>query len=418
MIRSSANEGAATAKAHRRGTHRTKTPSQTFERVRRLFGPLGITRVANITGLDCIGIPVCSAYRPNARSLSVSQGKGVDLDAARASAVMEALELYHAEHVALPLRYMTWNEIQYSDPVFHLEALPRLSVSRFQANLSLLWISGIDLFGGTVGWLPFELVHANYEQPMPPGSGCFLATSNGLASGNEPSEAIVHGLCEVVERDAATLFRFRSLEEQHAMQVRIDSIDDPECVDLIARMERAGVAVGVWDITSDVGIATFLVVVQDRQPSPFRPVRPVEGMGCHPAREIALSRALTEAAQTRLTLIAGARDDSREHYIGDGFTEVAARAHERLQRRGERSFAEAPRHMHETFEEDCRGILAGLQRVGIEHAVVVDLTKPAFGIPVVRVVVPGLEPYSDAPGYLPGKRALPFLEARQREAAR
>ena len=377
-----------------------------------------ITRVANITGLDCVGIPVVSAYRPNARSLSVSQGKGLDLDAARASAVMEAIELYHAERIAMPLRYMTYNEIRHTEPTFPVDGLPSLSVSTFHPDRSLLWVEGQDLMGQVDGWLPYEMVHTNYEQPLPPGSGCFLTTSNGLASGNHIDEAIVHGLCEVVERDAVTLFGFRSADEQHAAQVALDSISDPDCVDLLERFERAGVAVGVWDATSDVEVATFLVVVQDRRPSPFRPQRPVEGMGCHPVPEIALARALTEAAQTRLTLIAGARDDSREHYLGDGFAEVAARAQERLARAGSRRFEATPRFEHDTFEDDRRTILAALSRVGIERAIMVDLSKPTFGIPVVRMVVPGLEPYRHAPGYVPGKRAWPLLVARRAEAKR
>ena len=65
---------------------------------------MGITRVAVLTGLDVIGIPVAAAVRPNSRSVAVHQGKGVTLDAAKASAVMEAVECFHAENIALPLR--------------------------------------------------------------------------------------------------------------------------------------------------------------------------------------------------------------------------------------------------------------------------------------------------------------------------
>ncbi len=51
-------------------------------------------------------------------------------------------------------------------------------------------------------WLPYELVHANYTLPLPTGSGCFPASTNGLASGNHMLEAICHGLAEVIERDS------------------------------------------------------------------------------------------------------------------------------------------------------------------------------------------------------------------------
>ena len=88
-----------TAKRFRRGTHRSLEPEETLERVRPLMGPLEITRLSNVTGLDLVGIPVAIACRPNARSNAVSQGKGLDLAAAKASALMEAIETACAERI-------------------------------------------------------------------------------------------------------------------------------------------------------------------------------------------------------------------------------------------------------------------------------------------------------------------------------
>jgi len=76
-------------KQHREGTERTRSPAETVAIYRPVMEAVGITRLANVTGLDCVGIPVFMAVRPNARSLAVSQGKGVDADAVRASAMME-----------------------------------------------------------------------------------------------------------------------------------------------------------------------------------------------------------------------------------------------------------------------------------------------------------------------------------------
>src|SRR5204862_3502506 len=89
----------ARPKAFRRGTHRSRSPSETLERVRPHAAAMGITRLGNVTGLDRIGIPVAVAVRPNSRSVSVSQGKGLDLEQAMASALMEAIEGFHAEEV-------------------------------------------------------------------------------------------------------------------------------------------------------------------------------------------------------------------------------------------------------------------------------------------------------------------------------
>src|ERR1700716_4064363 len=81
------------------GTHRTADPGETLARVRPHAARMGITRLGNITGLDHIGIPVAVAVRPNSRSVSVSQGKGLELPQAMASALMEACEGFHAEEI-------------------------------------------------------------------------------------------------------------------------------------------------------------------------------------------------------------------------------------------------------------------------------------------------------------------------------
>src|SRR5262249_47992169 len=90
-------------KAFREGTDRTASPEATLARVAPLMAAMGITRVANLTGLDRLGLPTVAVARPNARSISVSQGKGVTLAAAKASGLMESIEGYHAEHITLPL---------------------------------------------------------------------------------------------------------------------------------------------------------------------------------------------------------------------------------------------------------------------------------------------------------------------------
>jgi ribosomal protein S12 methylthiotransferase accessory factor len=403
-------------KSFKHGTHRLIPPAETLSRVRGLFGAMGITRVANVTGLDCIGIPVVMTCRPNARSLAVSQGKGCDLDAARASGVMEAIELYHAERISKPLLLASWNELRFSRAVIPIEGLPQVSGSLFHPDRQLLWIEGVDLYSLQPVWLPYELVHTNFTLPVPTGSGCFAMSSNGLASGNHPLEAIIHGLCEVIERDGLTLHLLRTVEEQDVAQLDLATVKDPECTRLLEKYERAGVAVAVWDITSDVGIATFRCTILDRNPSPLRRLGPVEGAGCHPVREVALLRALTEAAQGRLTLIAGSRDDNgRARYRETQDVGLIARARSRLAFAGTRSFEGVPTTLNDTLEDDVANILAALRSVGFPSAIAIDLTKPEFDIPIVRLVVSGLETYHHIQGVLPGERALRILKTRSKE---
>jgi ribosomal protein S12 methylthiotransferase accessory factor len=283
--------------------------------------------------------------------------------------------------------------------------------------MRLLWIEGRDLRDGTPLWLPFELVHTDFTLPLPEGSGSFFLSSNGLASGNHPLEAISHGLCEVVERDATTLWHLGSEESRRRTRLDFDTVDDPACLQVLERFEHAGMEVAVWETTTDVGLASFFCLLAERSLEPLHPRAPTSGAGCHPAREIALLRALTEAAQVRLTLISGARDDMGISRCYEAFRDpvVWRQEVERMRRESPvRHFQDVPTFAGESFEEDVAWELERLAEAGLPQAVVVDLTRPEFHIPVVRVVVPGLEAPHDAPGYVPGGRARERLKERGR----
>src|SRR5215467_5897990 len=134
-----------TLKVLRQGTHRSQNLDYTLNHALRLAPVMGITRIANVTGLDSVGIPVVMVCRPNSRSVAVSQGKGIDLASARASGLMEAAELYHAETITLPLRLATYEEVRYQYNVVEIDELPRDSDSHFHPNLRLLWREARDL---------------------------------------------------------------------------------------------------------------------------------------------------------------------------------------------------------------------------------------------------------------------------------
>jgi YcaO-like protein with predicted kinase domain len=397
-------------KRHLDGTHRTVDPALTLERLLPDLPRVGITRVAVITGLDVVGIPVVMVCRPNGRSLSVSQGKGVDLVAAKVSGIMEALEAWHAENVLLPLRLATYRELREVDTVVDVEQLPRPSWSRFHPDLSILWIEGTDVIGGGRVWVPYECVHLDFRTPGPQGTGCFLANGTGLAAGNHLLEAVSHALCETVERDAFALWEARTDDDRAERRVALDTVGDPGCHRLLEAYERAGVGVAAWDLTTDVGLPVFSVTIVDRRTDAARRLPAATGGGCHPDRGVALSRALTEAAQSRLTVIAGSRDDCPPSLyrrlkdataIGSHVTAVEAAA--------PRSFGDVERVSGDSIDADVTHELDRLRAVGLRHAILVDLSRPEVGVPVVRMVVPGLEGWTDkvaraVPG--PRRRAL------------
>src|SRR5581483_9220549 len=203
--------------------------------------------------LDRIGIPVAVAVRPNSRSVSVAQGKGLTLDQAKASALMEACESFHAEEIG-PIRRASYREIATSGGVADLAALPGTG-KPFGSDVPIGWIEGYDLLGEAPCWVPAELVHSDYT--LEP-EGYFAAGSNGLASGNHLVEAVIAGICEVIERDAVALRQAAGLATQAGCRLDLASVDDPACRAVLARYEAAGIAVRVWDAGSDIGVPVFL----------------------------------------------------------------------------------------------------------------------------------------------------------------
>jgi YcaO-like protein with predicted kinase domain len=386
-----------------------------MRRVRRFFPVMGITRVADVTGLDTIGIPVVMVCRPNSRSLAVSQGKALDPLAAKVSGVMESIEAYMAERITSPLLLASWNDLRFTHRLVDVAGLPRTTTSRYQPDLPLLWVAGEDLFDGEKTWVPYEMVHTAYTLPAPSGTGCFVGTSNGLASGNHHLEALSHAICETVERDATTLHSLLDYgsDAAAARRLDLDTVDNSECIDALSRIEAAGVAVAVWNTTTDIGIPAFKCLIVQREQNPLSPMYSSEGMGCHPTRGVALLRAITEAVQSRLTYISGARDDITRYDFALGANpQLIAIQEDLVSGRGNCDFHSIPSFESESFDADIAWELDQLQRVGISQAVVVDLTREEFDIPVIRVIVPGLEgPTERIRSCILGQRAVKLLQS-------
>jgi YcaO-like protein with predicted kinase domain len=363
---------------------------------------MGITRLGNITGLDRIGIPVAIAVRPNSRSVSVSQGKGLALPQALASALMEAAEGFHAEEIA-PATTLSYRRLARRHPV--VEPATLCPAGRpFDPDAAIAWIEGWDLLRQEPCWLPAEIVHTDYTQPL---DGCFLAGSNGLASGNDPAEALGAAICELIERDAVALWQAQDIRRQARSALDLGSVADPGCASLLARYEAAGIAVRVWQATTDLGVPAFLCQIRDPSSGDPGRRRRFHGAGCHPDPAVALCRALTEAAQTRLTYIAGIRDDlAPAAYREPENAAIADALYDALaQEAAPVPFAAAAGFAGDDLAADLARLLDRLRAGGIARAVAVDLSRPALGLPVVRVAIPGLEGDPRHPNYRPGRRA-------------
>ena len=248
---------------HPRAHGRIRSAQATLAAIEPRKHLFGITRVADVTGLDRVGIPVAIAIRPSARSVAVSQGKGIDLASAKVSALMEAIEVWHAENIEAPLVLASIADV--AGRSCEVARLPMVAGSPRPDHARLLWIAGHDIVSGQSKLAPFEMVHADYSPPLKPGYGLFPASTNGLASGNHQLEAISSAICEVIERDALAVWHARPIEARSTTRIELTTIVDAECRWARDRIIHAGLDLAVWDVTSDLGVATFLCLIRDPQ---------------------------------------------------------------------------------------------------------------------------------------------------------
>jgi ribosomal protein S12 methylthiotransferase accessory factor len=385
---------------------RVVPPAATVARVHPLMARMGVTRLADVTGFDRIGLPVFSAVRPNSRSVAVSQGKGLTVDAARAAALMEAAESWHAETIEAPLLLASAAELTRRRRTIDVDRLPRRAGIPFDVDRPLLWIEGRGLAAGEPVWLPYELVHTDYRLPQPPAAGCFPVSTNGLAAGNTRDEAVRHALCELIERDALSLWHQLPLRARRATAVDAATVQDMGCRAVLDRFAEAGFALALFDVTGDLAVPAFLALLVDRRDPAGHPGL---GTACHPRPATALLKALLEAVQVRTGYIAGARDDlAPKEFDAAGPAEKLRWLGPLLEEAtGGRPLAQAePAAGGGGPAAQVHHLLGQLAAAGLGEVVVVDLTKPELDLPVARVVVPGLEGCADDPGYAPGARAM------------
>jgi YcaO-like protein with predicted kinase domain len=404
------------AKGYWRGTQRVISPGETLARVRPHFKRLGLTRLANITGLDRIGVPTVLSIRPNSPFLSVDAGKGFTIEAAMASAAMECVERFHGETAPLQEIRASYDRMREEHTVVALDRLPLARAAHFSARQPVSWTLGWDLFGERQVAVPTMMVRLDKSrtrerQPVP-----FQTGSNGLSAGNNLLEALTGGLLECIERDAVSCHRVAWERGGPPIpRVGLDTIEHPAVRELLERFEHAGVGVVLYDCAVDTDVPVYMAYVYDKV---LRHIGIYRGYGAHLDPGIAMVRALTEAVQARLIFVSGSRDDFFRHEylrLKQGDDAEAIRSMERVpatvDARARRSLATS------TFEGDVRILLQRLEAVGVEQVIVFDLTLPGFEAAAVRVVVPGLEGYM-FDYYAPGPRALRFLQQRTAQAGR
>ena len=379
-----------------KGTHRVIAPKQTIENNEDKLKTAGITRIADISDLDRIGLPIYTAIRPTAEdgAVSIYGGKGITKEHAKASAMMEGFERYSAEkQTDDEVVVATIDEI--SDFGEHIDPvslnLPKELEKKGIDDISIEWTVSKDIISGDSFYIPTNAVyhpylHDNNVQSL------FKSNTNGLASGNILEEAILHGMLEVIERDAWSIFE---LTHKNYAQIDLESIESETVNDIISKFESEGIKIKLMDFTADIKIPTIAASADDTVTKDAGLL--TLGMGTHLDPEVAILRALTEVAQSRATQINGAREDT----VRADFAREAG--YERMKRINKYYFRDEDEKIDlkdienkstSSITKDIEIVKDELMANDIGRILYVDLTRPELDVSVVRVIIPEMEVYA------------------------
>jgi len=218
------------------------------------------------------------------------------------------------------------------------------------------------------------------------------SSSNGNAAGNTLEEAVLHGLLELVERDCVAIWWYNMLKKP---SVDIESFGDIHVLKLLDVYNRLNRNVWVLDITNDIGIPTFVAVssMKDKKKGNI-----LMGFGCHLEARLGISRALVEMNQS--LMVCQHSDDSvtRNWYQNATCEKLSYMVpDEELAVKRKEDY---PQFRGNDVLKKILKCEKTLEQCGLE-VLVLDQTRPSIGLPVVKVVVPGLRHFW--PRFAPGR---------------
>ena len=378
------------------GTHRIISPDKTIENNKDKLKIAGITRTGDITDLDRIGIPVYTAIRPTSQygGVSVYGGKGITKDHAKASAMMEGFERYSAEKQEIDESTIaTVSEISEKGDFINPKSLnlPNDFKEESLNDIPLEWNLAYDLITDKDYYIPSNAIYHPYTHEDNVQS-LFKSNTNGLASGNVLEEAILHGILEVIERDAWSIFE---LTHKNYSQIDTSTINSDIINDTLDKFESNGIKVKLMDFTADINIPTIAASADDTVTKDAGLL--TLGIGTHLDPEIAVLRALTEVAQSRATQINGAREDTvRADFAREAGYERMKRINKYYFKQEEKqiNFADIENKSTKSLNDDIDIVKEELISNNIEHILYYDLTRPELDVSVVRVIIPEMELYA------------------------
>lgn len=338
----------------------------------------GVTRLADVTGLDRLGLPVWQAVRPAGRSLSVHQGKGSYPTSAKIGALCEAIESHCAEQAPADgpcCEFGVLSALQRAPELGdYCDVRERLP----DPNEPIQWCRACDVATGALQYIPHLLVSLDYRSGLP---SRLDRTSSGLGAGASEDDALRTALLELAERDAAGDWHRLSRARQAATSLDLAGVPFDWFRWWHDRLSSFEVDLQVFRLESILGLPVFLCLIGAVEEF-GRAYRQYSGTAAHGVAEMALFKAMAEAIQSRLTYIAGARDDILPDYYRRHANARRLKGGPPPGKRGWREAAPALATVDRMVER--------LVALGYPRVVVKRLDDGLDGVAVVKAFVPGL----------------------------
>jgi ribosomal protein S12 methylthiotransferase accessory factor len=386
------------------GGYRTVSSRTTVARFRKHVSPLTgvVTKLERIQADLPMNTNFFAQHNFSAPAQSVDQlrsglsggsfGKGSTAEQGEASALMEAIERYsgifQGDEIRFTRRFTDFpegdallpNDVQlFSETQFQTRHDLQPDDSHpipdpVDPSAKIEWSPVWSLRDQRFKYLPTGLLYFFYRD--------FHTDSNGCAAGNTREEAIVQGFLELVERDAYAIWWYN--RSQRA-EVDLSEFDDSYIRDIRTQFADAGRKLWVLDVTSDLGIPTYVAIMHWMQNGQEN----IEfGSGSHFDRRIALLRSLTELTQfMSIGMMGGA---SGEKPTLDGVTPLRLEQYPFLIPSDKPIVPPAPGlKVHDNTRDQVNVCVEIANRAGYDF-LALDQTRPDVEVPVVRVIVPGL----------------------------
>jgi oxazoline/thiazoline synthase len=401
------------------GGYRSVSSRTTVARNRKHVSPLTgvVSKLEKMDGDLPLNTNFFAQHNFSAPAMSVDQlrsglsggsfGKGSTAEQAEASALMEAIERYsgifQGDEIRITKRFADFaegdailtNDVQlYSEAQFAARHQPTQDGAQpvsdpIDRNEKIEWSPVWSLRDRKFRHLPTGLLYFFY--------GGTHTDSNGCAAGNTREEAIVQGFLELVERDAYAIWWYNRLRRP---AVDLGEFDDAYIRDIQTQFTDFGRKLWVLDITSDLGVPTYVAMMHWMQDGKEN----MEfGSGAHFDRRIALLRSLTELSQFLSIGTMGGGGARGDQSSLDGVTPLRVEAYPFLLP-ANNPMQSPPLGLDvplDSVREQVEACVEVARRAGHDF-LVLDQTRPDVGVPVVRVLAPGLRHFYKrfAPGRL------------------